>query len=75
MQASGFSGFFCCGAQAQGHRASAVAVHGLSSCGQQAELLRGMQDLPESGIELESPALVGKFFTPEPPGKPLTISY
>ena len=27
-------------------------------------------DLPDSGIELSSPALVGGFFTVEPPGKP-----
>ena len=27
-------------------------------------------DLPEAGMELESPALAGGFFTPEPPGKP-----
>ena len=26
-------------------------------------------DLPDSGIELTSPALVGRFFTTEPPGK------
>ena len=25
-------------------------------------------DLPDPGIELASPALVGKFFTTEPPG-------
>ena len=29
-----------------------------------------MSDLPRSGIEPVSPALVGKFFTTEPPGKP-----
>ena len=27
-------------------------------------------DLPEPGIEPESPALAGRFFTTEPPGKP-----
>ena len=32
-------------------------------------------DLPDSGIEFESPALAGEFFTTEPPGKPLTIIY
>ena len=31
-------------------------------------------DLPNSGIEPASPALVGRFFTAEPPGKP-KISY
>ena len=29
-------------------------------------------DLPDPGIEPVSPALVGKFFSTEPPGKPLT---
>ena len=29
-----------------------------------------MWDLPESGIKPMSPALAGRFFTPEPPGKP-----
>ena len=31
-------------------------------------------DLPGPGIEPLSPALAGKFFTPEPPGKPLLES-
>ena len=35
-----------------------------------AYLLCGMWDLPESGIELMSPALTGRFLTTEPPGKP-----
>ena len=43
---------------------------GLSSCGAQALLLRGMWDLPGSGIEPLSPALAGGFFTTEPPGEP-----
>ena len=30
-------------------------------------------DLPNSGIELVSPALAGAFFTAEPPGKPFKI--
>ena len=29
-------------------------------------------DLPDPGIEPASPALAGKFFTTEPPGKPWT---
>ena len=29
-----------------------------------------MWSLPGPGIELESPALAGRFFTTEPPGKP-----
>ena len=28
-------------------------------------------NLPDSGIELESPALAGRYFTTEPPGKPV----
>jgi len=30
-------------------------------------------DLPDSGIELTSPALAGRFFTTEPPGKPVLL--
>ena len=56
-------------------QASEVAVCGLSSygspaleyrlysCGPQALLLRGMWDLPRSGIEPVPPALAGRFFT------------
>ena len=32
-----------------------------------------MWDLPGSGIEPVSPSLAGKFFTTEPPGKPLIV--
>ena len=35
-QASHCTGFLCCGAQVPGAQASAVAAHGLSSCGTQA---------------------------------------
>ena len=28
-------------------------------------------DLPDPGIEFKSPALAGRFFTTEPPGKPI----
>ena len=31
-------------------------------------------DLPNPGIETTSPALAGRFFTTEPPGKPTNIS-
>ena len=31
-------------------------------------------DLPDLGVEPESPALAGRFFTTEPPGK-LTLTY
>ena len=47
--------------------------HRLNSCGSQAQLLRGMWDLPGSGIELVSLALAGGFFTTEPPGKPAKV--
>ena len=42
----------------------------LSNCGSQAQLLRGMWDLPRSGLEPVSPALAGRFSTTPPPGKP-----
>ena len=29
------------------------------------------EDLPDPGIEFVSPALAGRFFTAEPPGKPM----
>ena len=56
--------------------ASLVAEHRLqmrrlSSCGSRAQLLRGMWDLPRSGLEPVSPALAGRFLTTAPPGKPL----
>ena len=42
----------------------------LSNCGSQAQLLRGMWDLPGPGLEPLSPALAGRFSTTAPPGKP-----
>ena len=42
----------------------------LSSCGSQAQLLRGMWDLPRPGLEPVSPALADRFSTAAPPGKP-----
>ena len=55
--------------------ASLVAEHRLqtcrlSSCGSRAQLLRGMWDLPRTGLEPVSPALAGRFSTTVPPGKP-----
>ena len=44
--------------------------HRLDTCGTRAWLLRGVWDLPGSRIKLASPALKGRFFTTEPPGKP-----
>ena len=58
--------------------ASLVAEHRLqtrrlSNCGSRAQLLRGMWDLPRPGLEPVSPALVGRFSTTAPPGKPLSL--
>ena len=55
--------------------ASLVAEHRLqtrrlSSCGSQAQLLRGMWDLPRPGLEPVSPALAGRLSTTAPPRKP-----
>ena len=49
--------------------------HRLGSCGTWAQLLQGIWDLPELGIEPVSPALAGEFFTTEPPGKPSSNAY
>ena len=51
--------------------ASLVAEHELSgtSCGPQTWLLCGMWDLPGPGITQMFPALAGRLFTTEPPGK------
>ena len=38
-------------------------------CGKRVLLPCGMWNLPRSGIEPESPALAGRFFTTDPPGK------
>ena len=54
-------GLNCCGSQAVEHR--------LNSCGEWAQLLYGLWDLPGLGIEPVSPVLSGRFFTTEPPGK------
>ena len=57
--------------------ASPVAEHRLqtrrlSSCGSQAQLLRGIWDPPRPGLEPVSPALAGRLSTTAPPGKPYT---
>ena len=44
--------------------------HRLNSCGLWAWLLCGMWNLPRPRIESASPALAGRFFTTESPGKP-----
>ena len=55
-----------------------LQTHRLSNCGSRAQLLHGMWDLPRPGLEPVFPALVGRFSTTAPPGKPntafLTIS-
>ena len=43
---------------------------GFSSCGSRASLLRCTCDLPRPGTEPVSPALPGRFFATETPGKP-----
>ena len=70
-QAPHCGGFSCCGAWAPGARASVVVARGLSSCGTQAQLLRGMWDPPGPGLEPMSPALAGGLSTTAPPGKSL----
>ena len=61
--------------------ASPVAEHRLqtrrlSNCGSRAQLLRGIWDLPRSGLEPVSPALAGRFSTTAPLGKPqITFLY
>ena len=60
--------------------ASLVAEHRLqtrrlSNCGSQAQLPRGMWDLPRPGLEPMSPALAGRFSTTAPPGKPLPLHF
>ena len=42
----------------------------LSNCGSQAQLLRGMWDLPRPGLEPVPPASAGRLSTTAPPGKP-----
>ena len=79
-QASRCGAFSCCEAQAGRHVAlSSCGVwtleHGLKSCGALAQLLRSVWDRPRPGIELMSPPLTGRFFTTEPPEKPLNMIF
>ena len=73
VRASHCSGFFCAehGSRHTGFsRCGSWALERrLSSCGAQAELLRGMWELPRPEIEPVSPALAGGFLTTAPPGK------
>ena len=45
-----------------------LQTRSLSSCGSQAQPLRGMWDPPRPGLEPVSPALAGRFSTTAPPG-------
>ena len=45
-------------------------VHRFNSCGAWVQPSLGMWDLPGPGIKPMSPALAGRFFNTEPPGKP-----
>ena len=75
MWASHCGGFSCCEAWALGRAGFSswgpwALGHKLSSCEAEAQLLHGMWDRPEPVVKPVSPALAGRFFTPEPPGKP-----
>ena len=59
------AGFCSCSSQALEHR--------LNNCGTRASFLRGMWNLSRSGTEPVPPALAGRYFTPEPPEKPLSF--
>ena len=76
VRASHCGGCFCCGALVLGRTGfrscgSRALEQGLSSCGTQAWLLRGMWNLPGPGIKPVSLALTGGFLTTGPPGKSL----
>ena len=62
VQASHCRGFLCWSMGSTALR--------FSSCGPWAQLLLGMWNLPEPGIEPLSSALAGGFLTTGPPGKP-----
>ena len=82
-QASHCSGFSCCWAWVLGHAGmqsrvacdSRLVAHKLDSTGsircRRAWLLCDMWNLPGSGVKSMSPTLAGRFFTTEPPEKPL----
>ena len=70
----------CCGAWALGAQASVVAAPRLWSTGSILVAYRlccstAMWDPPGSRIEAMSPALAGRFFTTEPPGKPFYLVF
>ena len=76
-QTSGLAahGLNSCGFQALEHGLNSYGFqaleHGLNSCGAWTLMLCRMWDLLRLGIKPKSPALAGRFFTTEPPGKPI----
>ena len=68
-------GLLCCGAQASPcgdfscWGAQSLEWEGFGSCGTQAELLRGMWNLPRPGMEPVSPVLAKNFLSTVPPRK------
>ena len=66
-------GFVCGGFFVKhGLQDSWALQHRFNSCGEPAQLLCSMWDLPRSGIKPVPLALAGRFFTTEPPGEPFT---
>ena len=63
-------GFFCSRAQALSMQTSGVATHGLNSYAAEAQLPLRVWSLPRPGTESMSPALIDRFLTTRPPGKP-----
>ena len=58
-----------CITQAHSSRGSQALEHGLSRCGAQGSLLRGIGNLPGPGIEPLSSAVAGRFLSSVPPEK------
>ena len=73
-QALGPMGFSSCGTWTQSLQSWALR-HRLNSCGTEAELLRGMWDLPGPGIKPVSCTLGGGFLSTVPPGKFPALSF
>ena len=75
----GHMGCSGCGLCALEHRLSSwgscALEHRLSSWGSWAQVLYSMWNLPRPRMEPISLALAGRFFTTEPPGKPLFSLY
>ena len=73
-QASHCGGFSCCRTQSRACGLSSwgspALEHRLNRCRTHDKLLLSMWHLPGSGIEPMSPALAGRFFSTETPGKP-----